>query len=66
MRITADTERCIGSGMCALTVGEVFDQSEEDGRVVVVRPEPPAETRDAVRQAVDRCPAGAIAISSGP
>ncbi|MFD1931462.1 MULTISPECIES: ferredoxin [Nonomuraea] len=65
MRITVDTERCIGSGMCVLTAGEVFDQRQDDGKVIVVRPEPPAETWDAVREAVDLCPAAAIAVSTG-
>ncbi|MFI5621356.1 ferredoxin [Streptomyces sp. NPDC051567] len=65
MRITADAERCIGSGMCVLTVDEVFDQRQDDGKVIVLRPEPPAETRDAVRRAVGLCPATAITLSAG-
>ncbi|BCL17748.1 ferredoxin [Micromonospora sagamiensis] len=63
MRITVDAERCVGSGMCVLTVGEVFDQ-QDDGRAVVLRPEPPAGTWDAVREAVDLCPAAAIVLST--
>ncbi|WP_328822497.1 ferredoxin [Micromonospora rubida] len=59
-----DAERCVGSGMCVLTVGEVFDQCQDDGKVIVLRPEPPAETQDAVREAVDLCPAAAIALSA--
>ncbi|WP_151769700.1 ferredoxin [Streptomyces abyssomicinicus] len=65
MRITVDTERCMGSGMCVLTAEEVFDQREDDGKVVVLRPEPPAGDRDAVREAVGLCPAGAITLSAG-
>ncbi|MFI5772907.1 ferredoxin [Streptomyces sp. NPDC051658] len=64
MRITVDTERCVGSGMCVLTAGEVFDQREEDGKAIVLRPEPPADTRDSVREAVDLCPAAAITLSA--
>ncbi|MFE3902507.1 ferredoxin [Streptomyces sp. NPDC059153] len=63
MRITVDAERCVGSGMCVFTAGKVFDQGEDDGKVIVLRPEPPAGTRDAVRRAVDLCPAAAIAVS---
>ncbi|MFF2897911.1 ferredoxin [Streptomyces sp. NPDC057966] len=63
MRVTVDAGRCVGSGMCVYTAGEVFDQGEDDGRAIVLRPEPPAGTRDAVRRAVDLCPAGAIALS---
>ena len=63
MRITVDGERCIGSGMCVLTAGEVFDQDPDDGTAIVLRPEPPAGARDAVRAAAGRCPAAAIALS---
>jgi ferredoxin len=64
MKITADTTVCIGAGMCALTVPEVFDQSEDEGTVVVlVEGEVPAEREDAVRRAVTLCPSGAISAS---
>jgi ferredoxin len=61
MRITADTDRCIGAGQCVLAAGEVFDQ-DDDGIVTVLTPEPDASTVDAVRQAVQICPSGAIAL----
>ncbi|MFF3781377.1 ferredoxin [Streptomyces sp. NPDC001933] len=64
MRVTVDTGRCVGSGMCVYTAGEVFDQGEDDGKAIVLRPEPPAGTRDSVRRAVDLCPAAAIALSA--
>ncbi|MET8544000.1 ferredoxin [Kitasatospora sp. NPDC004799] len=64
MRVTVDAERCIGSGMCALTAGEVFDQDPEDGTSVVLRPEPPEEALDAVRAAVQLCPGAAISLSA--
>ncbi|MFY1692299.1 ferredoxin [Plantactinospora sp. WMMB782] len=63
MRMTVDTERCIGSGMCALTAGEVFDQHQEDGTAIVLRPDPPAEVQDSVREAAGLCPAAAIVLS---
>lgn len=66
MRITVDTERCIGSGMCVLTAGEVFDQREDDGTSVVRQPEPPAGALGAVREAVALCPASAISLSADP
>ncbi|MFE7524574.1 ferredoxin [Kitasatospora sp. NPDC057542] len=64
MRITVDVERCIGSGMCVLTAGEVFDQRDDDGTSVVRQPEPPAGALDAVREAVALCPASAISLSA--
>ncbi|MFJ7195467.1 MULTISPECIES: ferredoxin [unclassified Streptomyces] len=63
MRITVDAGRCVGSGMCVLTAGEVFDQGEADGKAIVLRPEPPADTWDSVHAAVDLCPAAAIVLS---
>jgi ferredoxin len=62
MRISADTEVCIGAGMCALTAPEVFDQSEEDGTVVLLVPEPAAEQEQNARRAVQLCPSGALKI----
>jgi ferredoxin len=62
MRVTVDRERCIGAGMCVLTAPEVFDQDEEDGRVVLLVTDPPEELQDAVRQAERLCPSGAIAV----
>ena len=63
MRIHADRTVCVGSGMCALTAPEVFDQDESEGRVVVIDPNPADEAdRQAVNDAVDLCPAGALSI----
>jgi ferredoxin len=63
MKIKADTGVCVGAGMCALTMPEVFDQSEEDGTVVVLDPDPPASREAAVRRAVQLCPSGALSIA---
>ncbi|MEV5555852.1 ferredoxin [Nonomuraea wenchangensis] len=63
MEIKADTTVCIGAGMCALTAPELFDQSEDEGTVLVLRREVPAEQEDAVRRAVNLCPSGAISAS---
>ncbi|MEV0030451.1 ferredoxin [Nocardia sp. NPDC050793] len=61
MRISADRERCIGAGMCALIASEVFDQDEDDGRVRLLAPE--TQRGDAaVREAVEACPSGALAL----
>ncbi|MEV7968136.1 (4Fe-4S)-binding protein [Sphaerisporangium sp. NPDC088356] len=63
MRIKADTDVCIGAGMCVLTAPEVFDQSEEDGTVLVMDEEPSAAKEAGVRRAVQVCPSGALSIS---
>jgi ferredoxin len=62
MRVIVDRERCIAAGMCVLTAPEVFDQDEEDGRVVLLQSEPGAEHHDVVRQAERLCPSGAITV----
>ena len=62
MEIKADTTVCIGAGMCALTVPAIFDQSEDEGTVVVLDSTPPADLEAAVRRAVTLCPSGAISV----
>ncbi|MGC0316520.1 ferredoxin [Kitasatospora acidiphila] len=66
MRITADPSRCCGAGLCARIAPGVFDQSEEDGTVVLLTAEPPTELLPAVREALSRCPTSAIRGTSGP
>ncbi|WP_438297309.1 ferredoxin [Streptomyces sp. HUAS TT7] len=64
MRVVIDRERCQGAGMCALAAPELFDQDEEEGRVLLL-PVPPSPGRDAAaRQAAGFCPAGAITVIS--
>ncbi|GAA1255893.1 ferredoxin [Sphaerisporangium rubeum] len=62
MRITADTSRCVGAGMCVLTAPALFDQDEDDGTVVVLDPAPPPAVQPAARRAVRSCPSGALSI----
>ncbi|WP_240509884.1 ferredoxin [Streptomyces malaysiense] len=58
--VEVDTEVCVGAGQCVLAAPGVFDQREEDGIVKLLAAEPSQEVRDAVREAVHLCPAGAI------
>ena len=62
MRVVVDRDRCRGAGMCALTAPAVFDQSEDDGTVVVLDPDPPSEQEAAVVRAVGLCPNGVIRL----
>ncbi|MFH8728989.1 ferredoxin [Streptomyces termitum] len=61
-RLTADRERCIGAGMCAMTAPDVFDQDPDEGLVLPLYGEPPADRLAAVRLAVGLCPSGALAL----
>ncbi|RJO75811.1 ferredoxin [Nocardia panacis] len=63
MRITVDRTRCIGSGMCALTVPEVFDQDEVEGKALVLDPNPAPDRHGPVREAEITCPAAAITVA---
>jgi len=62
VRVVVALDRCRGAGMCALTAPEVFDQSEDDGTVVVLVGEPPPELEVAVERAVGLCPNGVIRL----
>ena len=59
MKITADRDVCIGAGMCVMSAPEVFDQDDE-GVVVVLSAEVPAEHGTAAARAVEGCPSGAL------
>ncbi|MBA0049947.1 ferredoxin [Streptomyces sp. AJS327] len=63
MKVTADTESCVAAGMCAFTAPEVFDQSQEDGVVVVLSEQPPESQHAAVRRAVRACPAQVLSLT---
>ncbi|KIZ14597.1 ferredoxin [Streptomyces natalensis] len=62
MKLSVDRERCCGAGMCALTAPEVFDQDDEDGRVLLRDPQPPHRHHAAAREAAAICPAAAITV----
>ena len=62
MKVSADRETCVGSGQCALTAADVFDQGDEDGIVVLLDPAPPADLAAAVRHAAAMCPVRAITV----
>ncbi|RDI43664.1 ferredoxin [Nocardia mexicana] len=64
MEIRVDRERCIGAGMCVMTAPAVFDQSDEDGRVLLLNSTPAHDLEPAVGEAVQVCPSGAITLVS--
>ncbi|WP_435242866.1 ferredoxin [Streptomyces cucumeris] len=61
MHVRVDRDRCRGAGRCVLAAPEVFDQSEDDGLVVVVDDRPPPALHERARLAARLCPNGVIA-----
>lgn len=62
MRIVAEHDHCLGAGQCALYAPEVFDQSDEDGTIVVLTESPPGNLHETVRQAARMCPNQVISL----
>jgi ferredoxin len=62
--VYVDRDLCIGAGLCVLAAPEVFDQAD-DGLVVMLTSQPAEATDDAVREAVRRCPSGALSLREG-
>jgi len=63
MTITADLSRCVGAGQCVLTEPRLFDQDPDDGTVVVLDHEPPADLVEAAHEAARLCPSRALAVA---
>lgn len=62
MKIKADTDVCIGAGQCALVAPELFDQSDDDGTVIVLNETPSEDQRAKAEEAVSLCPSGALSL----
>ncbi|MCX5095676.1 ferredoxin [Streptomyces sp. NBC_00365] len=62
MKVVVDEEKCVAAGQCVAAAMDVFDQREDDGIVVVLNENPPAELAEEVRNAAAVCPALAIRI----
>ncbi|MQS39985.1 ferredoxin [Streptomyces katsurahamanus] len=62
MEVRVDRDRCAGSGLCVSYAPEVFDQSEDDGKVLLKKPLPGTGAAGAVRAMAARCPTGAITV----
>jgi ferredoxin len=61
IKIVADPGRCVGAGQCVLTDPDAFDQSDEDGTVVVLQDTPANDQAlKRLRAAVEICPSQAI------
>ncbi len=60
--VQVDRERCVASGVCESLAPEVFEIDDE-GVLQVHQDEPAADALDGVRDAVQSCPARALALA---
>ncbi len=63
MHVEVDVSRCMASGQCVLIAPEIFDQTENDGTVVLLGESPAPGYHDSVRKSVLMCPAAAIRLT---
>ncbi len=62
MKVQADRDVCIQAGNCVMVADNLFDQ-DDDGIVVVLVDDVPAEEEDKAREAVKLCPSQALKIA---
>ncbi len=62
MKVHADRDVCIQAGNCVMVADSLFDQ-DDDGIVVVLVDDIPAEEQDKAREAVKLCPSQALTIA---
>jgi ferredoxin len=65
MKVGVQSSVCVGSGQCYGIAPNVFG-SARDGRAVVLVDEPDESEQDAVIEASEYCPSGAIELSPEP
>ncbi len=57
--VLVDRELCMGSGMCIVYAPGTFEHDDETKAVVI---DPPGDSIEAVRTAVEACPTGALRL----
>ena len=62
IKIHTYEHKCVGAGQCVMASPEVFDQSQDDGIVILLQQHPPDELARSVRNAAQLCPALAIKV----
>ena len=62
MKVHADRDVCIQAGNCVMVADNIFDQ-DDDGIVVVLVDDIPADEEDKAREAVRLCPSQALKIA---
>lgn len=60
MLIRINKDKCIGAGNCVMVAPTVFTQDEDDGRVILLDPNPSEDLAAEVAEAIEICPAKVI------
>ena len=63
IHIETDPDRCIASGVCALTAPAVFDQDDDTGLVLLLDADPGEDQAVVVREAATMCPNAVITLT---
>jgi len=66
MTISVNRERCASSGNCAFAQPTVFDQDEQDGRVILLRESPSDISEMDLKDVENLCPGQAIKVDIRP
>jgi ferredoxin len=61
MKVTVDRVKCTGLGICEAKAPEAFEIDEE-GSLVILVDDVPADQAEQIRQAVDGCPTAALRL----
>jgi ferredoxin len=61
VKVTVDELVCEANAVCMGLAPEVFELDDDD-RLHILLPEPPAEVQDRVRHAVRSCPKAALTL----
>ena len=62
--VTVNRRLCVGAGLCVLSCPDVFEQSEEDGLVVLLVETPSPVFSRQVLAAARTCPSLAIQVAA--
>jgi ferredoxin len=63
MKLAVDQDKCVSSGQCVLNAGDLFDQRDDDGVVILLNDSPTPDQAENARKAAAACPAMAIDIT---
>jgi len=63
LSVAVEYQKCTAAGQCLLAAPNVFDQSADNGTIVLLDPNPPESERPRVLDAIARCPASVISLA---